>query len=52
MTRRHFRALAAALAATNASPDTIAAVADVCATTNEHFRRDLFTAAATPVQRP
>ena len=42
MTKKHFIALARALRDTNASFATIAAIADICASTNRNFNRDRF----------
>lgn len=47
MTRRHFIALAAALAKTHALPETVEAIADVCAGANSLFDRERFVTAAT-----
>jgi len=48
MSKKHFIALAKALREHDASPSMIAAIADVCAATNEHFDRPRFVTAASP----
>jgi hypothetical protein len=46
MTRKHFESLAAALKSSEASTDSIVAVANVCAAANPRFDRVRFLRAA------
>lgn len=47
MTTKHFQALADALRDSRANPETVRAVAAVCAANNPRFNRQRFIAAAT-----
>ena len=46
MTKKHFIALALALRETNASLETIRAIAAVCQSANDNFDRDRFITAS------